>query len=195
MKKIIFFISSYIPLYLLLIIKNILERTTDKGKFDVPNSPLSNNYFFDEINDYVIIFLLIISICSLLFLYNLIKKQACDYTYKIKEITNQTSEIYFNYISLYLLPCIGLSLNNITDIFVLLFIMIIIGYIYVSNNLTFINPVLQFLGYNIYDAKLYSTATKKTFKAIIIINKKIIIENETEYLGSFNNDFVFIKKL
>ena len=39
-------------------------------------------------------------------------------------------------ISVYLLSCIGLSLNNIVDVLVLVFLMALVGYIYITNDLS-----------------------------------------------------------
>ena len=62
------FISSYVPLYALLIIKNILERCTDEGKFIVTLAQLKTAHYFDEVNDYAIVVLLFLSIISFVYL-------------------------------------------------------------------------------------------------------------------------------
>ena len=186
------FISSYIPLYVLLIIKNILERCTEKGRFVLNWNRITEVHFFDEINDYAILFLAILCVVSFLYLKSLTKKDSDIHYYKVVSIEDQTGNIYFNYISVYLLSCLGLTLNSIVDVFVLLFLMFLVGYIYISNHMTYMNPVLQFMGYKIYEGDIQSESTNKTFHSILIVRKGMVIAPEKEYTGSGKEDFIFI---
>ena len=115
MRRIMLFISSYVPLYVLLIIKNILECCTDEGKFTVTLTQLKTAHYFDEVNDYAIVALLLLSIISFLYLKNITKKSGGVHYYKVISIEDQTGNMYFNYISIYLLSCMGLTLNSIVD--------------------------------------------------------------------------------
>jgi hypothetical protein len=192
-RKIILFISSYIPLYLLMIIKNILERTTDKGRFlNVLNRKI---ILFDEINDYAVVFFFFLCLISFVYLKLKIKNTVGKKHYKIKTVENETSNYYFNYISIYLLSCLGLTLNNIVDVFVFLFLMIIVGFIYISNRMTYMNPTLNLLGYKVYNTelKLESMSTEKTFKSIVIAPKEVIIKVGAEIIATGKQDFIFAK--
>ena len=186
------FISSYIPLYVLLIIRNILERCTDEGKFTVTLTQLKTAHYFDEVNDYAIVALLFLSIISFLYLKNITKKFGGAHYYNVISIEDQTGNMYFNYISIYLLSCMGLTLNSIVDVFVLIFLMMIVGYIYISNHMTYMNPVLQFLGFKIYEGSVESESTGKVLHSIIIVNKSIFLKPESSYMGSGKEDFIFI---
>lgn len=192
-RKIILFISSYIPLYLLMIIKNILERTTNGGKF----LSLTNRkfIFFDEINDYALVALMILCIVSFMYLKIKINNTDGNKYYKVISVQNETSNYYFNYISVYLLSCLGLTLNNIVDVFVLLFLMVIVGYIYISNRMTYINPTLNLLGYKVYSTKLKqeSASNAKTFKSIIIAPKDIDVKENIVIKATGKQDFIFVK--
>lgn len=57
-------------------------------------------------------------------------------SYKVVEVSDETGNCYFNYISIYLLSCMGLSLSNILDCVVLVCVMLIVGYIYISNSIS-----------------------------------------------------------
>ena len=192
MRRIMLFISSYIPLYVLLIIKNILERCADEGKFTVTLTQLKTAHYFDEVNDYAIVALLFLSIISFLYLKNITKKSGGAHYYNVISIEDQTGNMYFNYISIYLLSCMGLTLNSIVDVFVLIFLMLIVGYIYISNHMTYMNPVLQFLGFKIYEGSIESESTGKELHSIIIVNKSIFLKPESSYMGSGKEDFIFI---
>lgn len=191
-RRIMLFVSSYIPLYILLIIKNIAERTKSLTGL---LTQLRTARFFNEINDYTIVVLLFLTIISLIFLFRLRKKTEESHVYEVKEINDQTGTVYFNYISVYLLSCIGLSLNNVADVLVFVFLMILIGYIYVNNRMTYMNPVLQLLQYRIYEGALISLSTNDEIKnAVVICPKGLIIEESKRYWGSAKDDFIYISK-
>lgn len=194
MRRVLLFLSSYTPLYILLIIKNVLERCTDEGRFTISINQLKTAHFFDEINDYAIVALLLLCIISFLYLILISKKNGDIHHYKIVSVEDQTGNVYFNYISIYLLSCLGLTLNNIVDVFVLIFLMIIVGYIYITNHMTYMNPVLQFMGYKIFEGELESQSTGKIIESIIIVKKGIAIKAGTICIGSGKEDFVFVSK-
>lgn len=186
------FISSYIPLYVLLVIKNILERCTEGGKFLFSIAKLKSARYFDEINDFAIISLLILCIASFLYLKAITKKDGGIHYYTIISVEDQTGNVYFNYISIYLLSCLGLTLNSIVDVFVLLFLMIIVGYIYISNHMTYMNPMLQLLGYKIYEGVAQSKSTDERISSIFIVSKSVPVLEGNSYMGSGKEDFISI---
>lgn len=192
MRRVMLFISSYVPLYVLLIIKNILERSTEKGNFVFSWHKLKTAHYFDEVNDYAICILLIMSVISIVYLKKITQKKGGVHNYEIISVENQTGNIYFNYISMYLLSCLGLTLNSIVDVFVLFFLMVLIGYIYISNHMTYMNPVLQLFGFKIYEGEIKSKSTNEIFRSIIIADRKVLIKDGSSYLGSGKEDFVFV---
>ncbi len=184
------FISSYVPLYILLIIKNLLERCTNSGRFDISWTKIKNAHYFDEVNDYAILILVALSLVSMFYLMKITQKRGGEHFYKIIEVEDQTGNVYFNYISIYLLSCLGLTLNSIVDVFVLFFVMILVGYIYVSNHMTYMNPTLQFLGYKVYEGKVNVLSTNENFQTVIISDKKLLISIDSSYVGSGKEDFI-----
>lgn len=180
---------------MLLIMKNILERCTDEGKITFTFRQILTARYFDEVNDYAIIMLLILCITSLCYLKKMTKKSAGIHLYKVKAVADETGNVYFNYISVYLLSCLGLSLNNIVDVFVLAFLMILVGFIYINNHMTYMNPVMQFMGYKIYECELYSCSTNKTFSSVVIAPKNFLIKINQNYQGSGKQDFVYIDEV
>lgn len=188
------FISSYIPLYILLILKNVFERCTKNGRITITIEKIKKANFFDEINDYAIVILLLMVIISFSYLLFLIKQEGGSHSYEILRVEDQTGSVYFNYISIYLLSCLGLSLNSFVDVFVLFFLMLLVGYIYITNHMTYMNPVLQFLGYKVLECEVESKSTKQIISAIIIVGKNTGIHEGEIYIGSGDEDFIFIKK-
>lgn len=191
-RRIMLYVSSYIPLYILLILKNIVERIKTLSGFFLQ---LKTATFFDEINDYALVVLFLMTVVSVIYLFRLTKKTDGSHIYEVKEVNDQTGTVYFNYISVYLLSCIGLSLNSMADVFVLIFLMLLIGFIYVSNRMTYMNPVLQLLQYRIYEGALISLSTNDEIKnAVVICPKGLIIEESKRYWGSAKDDFIYISK-
>ena len=143
-------------------------------------------------SDYAIIILLILCISSYKYLKSKVRDIDTDKYYEIKNFTDETSNYYFNCISIYLLSCLSLSLNNIVDNFVFVFLMFIVGYIYISNNMVYMNPIINFMGYKVFDATLDSVNTyDRDIKSIIIINKNERIKIGDIITGSIKNGFVY----
>lgn len=193
-NKFMLFVSSYIPLYILLIIKNILERITDKGRFVNIFSRLQNVKIFDEVNDWAICILLFTTVVSGTYLKVIIKKSGGNKKYKVIDVSDETGNIYFTYISIYLLSCMGLTLNSIVDCFVFLFVMLVVGYIYISNNMMYMNPVINLMGYKVYDCVLDSVNTNdKEIRSIVVMSKKTTIKVGDEITASGKQGFIFSK--
>ena len=184
MHKVILFISSYIPLYVLLIVKNILERCTEGGKFLDIFGKLESARFFDEINDWAILILALLSLASFVYLWRKLKNTKSEKCYEVQEVRDETSNNYFNYISVYLLSCIGLSLNNIVDVFVLAFLMIIVGYIFITNDLIYLNPMLSMMGYKVYYTKLRAQATLEEIEGIVISKNCVDMDRGRQISGT-----------
>lgn len=197
--KVIMFISSYVPLYIVLILKEILQKYL-KLKADVIQFKLSNIYI-SEFDDIVIIILSIISFLSILVLIVTVKKslKTTQEEYRVISIENKTANYYFSYVGLYFLPCVGMTIGNIVDCFILLAIMIIIGFVYVSNDLIYINPVLILFGYRVYAITINKVNASKNIEINkIAITKckepKLLIDNEVEVVVSDTKYTIIMKK-
>lgn len=184
MHKVILFISSYIPLYILLIAKNILERCTQGGRFLNFKEKWNKAIWFDEVNDWAVCVLAVMSLFSFFYLKNKLNNTKSEKCYLVKSVRDETSNNYFSYISIYLLTCIGLSLNKIVDIFVLVFLMGLVGCIYVANDLIYLNPTLNIIGYKAYYAELLAEATEENVEGIVICRKNVIMKPENRISGT-----------
>lgn len=195
LKKLVLFISSYIPLYILLILKNFFERTTVEGQWLNIENKIKNAIWFDEINDWAICVLIIATVISALFLWLVIKRKPSTKRYLVLDVSDETSNYYFNYISIYLLSCMGLSLNSIVDCFVFLFLMIVVGYIYISNNMMYMNPVINLMGYKVYNCVLESSHTNEDeIQSIVVVPKNMLIKKGAYILVSGKNGFMYMSK-
>lgn len=192
LRKIILFVSSYIPLYILMILKNIIERCTDGGRLLNIENKMKNMVLFDEVNDWAILIIGSLTVISYIYLKRKIKNTYADVYYKVEEVSDETSNNYFNYISVYLLSCLGLSLNNIVDIFVFVFLMVIVGYIYISNDMIYLNPTLNMMKFKVYSVILYAETTGDTVNSIVIAKKTIPIEKGKQIRGTRKYELIVV---
>lgn len=84
------FVSSYVPLYVLLIIKNIFERITDGGRFLDVRHKIKSTVWFDECDDWAALILLIISVISVIYLLTMLKRNPSLKSYKVVEVSDET---------------------------------------------------------------------------------------------------------
>lgn len=195
LRKIMLFVSSYVPLYILLIIKNIFERITDGGRFLDVRYKIKSAVWFDECNDWAALILLIISGISVIYLLTMLKRNPNLKSYKVVEVSDETGNCYFNYISIYLLSCMGLSLSNILDCVVLVCVMLIVGYIYISNSMEYMNPVAGILGYKVYNCTLDSQNTNdKDIRTVVFAPGNVKIKKGATIRASGKQGFIYISK-
>lgn len=192
--KVVLFISSYIPLYILLILKNVLERITSEGVFLNLAIKIKNAVFFDSVNDFAVVVLTFLSIYSFWYLKRKIRKANGEKKFIIITIKDETSNNYFNYISVYLLSCIGLSLNSIVDIFVFIFLMVVVGFIYINNNMTYLNPTINLLGFKIYEMEVESVYTNQRIESIVITKKCNVIRVNDIVMATGKNGFMYLER-
>ncbi len=135
--------------------------------------------WFDEINDWAVCVLTFTIVISVSYLWKMLGKGTSTKKYLITEVSDETGNYYFNYISIYLLSCMGLTLNSIVDCFVFLFVMIIVGYIYISNNMMYMNPVANIMGYKVYNCILDSVNTSdNNISSIVVAPKTIVVKKK-----------------
>lgn len=194
-NKLMLFVSSYIPLYMLLILKNIFERITDGGRFVNIMQKFKSATWFDEVNDWAVCILTLAIVVSAVYLWRALGKGTSPKKYLITEVSDETGNYYFNYISIYLLSCMGLTLNSIVDCFVFLFVMIIVGYIYISNNMMYMNPVANIMGYKVYSCILDSVNTSDNNIASIVVAPKTTVVKKGETIqASGKQGFIYVKR-
>lgn len=178
-RKLLLFLSSYIPLYVLLILKNISERVFDGSRLRII---AFDPYWYKGVNNWAIIVLSMLTVCLSVVLVVSLRDTSSRMLYTVEKVYDETANCYFNYISIYLLSCLGLSLNNITDIIVMVFLMLLIGFIYIRNEVVYMNPLLQLHGHSIYRVSLLCS-NGKTFESILIISSALKIRPGFQFYG------------
>jgi len=124
--KILLFLSSYIPLFVVLL---LLHHT--------------NKVFV-----IVMVVIIAVTLGILLFLFKASEKKG-DYPDKITEFEN-INDIGLEYIITYIFPFLFINFSDLSVLLALLVIFWVIGYIYINSDLIYMNPMLNLFGYNIY---------------------------------------------
>lgn len=153
------FLSSYLPLYILIIIqnysffssmlKNILIKLNGISGTIKEEPPYKWIFFV------VIIFLNLISFCTI---HRFVISKS-NRKFNITGKYEKTGDSIISYIFTYLVPLLSMDINNGNSIIVNLLLFIFIGVLYVAQDLIYLNPILALLGFSFYinDEKIIIT--------------------------------------
>jgi len=111
---------------------------------------------------------------------------------KVTKIENKDYE-HLTFLSTYIIPLIAFDLTKTRYLFVLVFLLIAIGAMYIKTNLFYSNPTLALLGYKIYkiDAEF---RTKEEMEVIIIARQSINIEDRLSF-KKIHNKIYYVRVL
>jgi len=191
-NRIILFISSYFPMYLIIIIQNTssfinkcnqIFEIKDISIFDVLSSGhmtisgIKAALCFLEF--YVVIFFVFLSIISFWLLKKMLNElkdyKEESFQVKVPRIKNVNYQYVITYFSTYIFPFITINLSTAAGILQFSVLWSLIGYVYVKNNLVYINPTLNiFFKYNIYEADMeYEDGNEIVEFSAILLSKKV----------------------
>ena len=77
------------------------------------------------------------------------------YTITLKTVKNRSAEYYLAYYSLFILALIEFSLTDPIDLTVLSLLLLVLGIVYIKNDLFFMNPTV-----NIFQSYIYEVDTR-----------------------------------
>ena len=174
MKNILLYLSAFIPMYALIIIKQIFEM-------------IVGNIKLNFLNFFVLALLICVILLGLLGLkLEILNKNQKATKIKIIEKKNTTDEHFLGYFSLFVLFAITFDLSKLSMLMVFIAILIMIGIVYVKNKLFYINPFLNILGFNFYHItyKIVNEDKKQTtkifFKGDLILNREYCVKIKDE---------------
>jgi len=175
MAQLVLFITSYIPLFSLICLKQIYGNKGFLHWGGLTIKSVSNFFHKFGLSTFIIALSLFGLIgCHLLFK-NLNKDSKNGENVIIKEINNRNSES-IGYIATYIVPFLFQNFNDWYEIVAFVFLMVIIYRIYINSNLLIINPLLSFK-YSIFELT-YTTSNCKVRNGLIITKEKVL-EEET----------------
>lgn len=139
MKNILLYLSAFIPMYILILVKQTIEM-------------LIGNIKTNWLNVLVLVLLVLVILLGLLGLkLEIFNNQEKCKKVKVLSKQNTTDQHFLGYFSLFVLFSITFDLSKVSMLVVFIFIIAMIGVVYVKNKLFYINPFLNIMGYNFYD--------------------------------------------
>ncbi|MCL5429966.1 MAG: hypothetical protein M1504_00640 [Candidatus Marsarchaeota archaeon] len=133
--KILLFLLSYVPLYIIVIVLNHANN-------DVV-------WFFSGLT--------IIVLLAFLAVYMAIRNVSGTYS-RVENVEN-INKINVEYIVTYLLPFLNVNFNDVFSDIAVLIIFFIIGFIYVNSDMLYTNPTLNLLTFSVYKCKVNNLET------------------------------------
>lgn len=176
--KIVLFLSSYTPLFIIFIFQ-ILSHS-----FANANTITS---FINNDTSYLIYFLIIIVILPNIFVLWYTRSRASIGNSKTITISykEELNTVYIDYLITYIVPFLSFDYSNIWDVASLLLLLSIICYIYINSNLLYVNIIFNLFGYNLFKIK---DANQNEYM-LISVNKKILLNNKIK-IKSISDNFV-----
>lgn len=171
----VLFVTSYIPLFGLLILRQVKQNIDflNFGGFDSQNIHLAFEKF--GLSFFFVGFSLFGYVGLKFLLSNLDRRKSNGELVKVLDVENKNSES-ISYISTYIVPFIFQDTNNLFDITSIFIVLIIIFFIYTKSNMIVINPILS-ITHTLYQID-YSK--KSRTKKVLLITKTDDLEPEEE---------------
>ena len=135
-KDICLYLSSFIPLYFLVVVKELLEIINGNLSFNITNG--------------IMISLNLVMIGLGIFGVLWAMKKEKYVGVEVVEFKNTTQENFLPYFPLFVLFALAFELEYISMAVVYLIIICLLGIVYIKNNLFHINPFLNIIGFSTY---------------------------------------------
>lgn len=181
-QKSLFYMSSFMPLYLLLIVQNI--------KFNNRNGDFSWDVVFDQFNFSdrtlsifwwgLIVLIAFSSLGCVLFFAVYTKKEGRLGSISDAEFVREDT---MGYVVTYIVPLISMDIRSARSLLVNLLLFIIIGTFYVKNDQIFMNPLYNLFDYNIFSAESGIYITKISKQRLKILSRNDIRVRKINVLG------------
>ncbi|WP_342685877.1 hypothetical protein [Methanoculleus sp. UBA291] len=148
--KVGLFLSAYLPLFFILTIKNW---------FNLPTFVL----------------FVVISVYSLIWWWLIVRiaRQTTKEEYRVTAATNKMKES-LTYLLPYIIGFLPLNVNIWQDWAALVVLLVIVFMVYVNSDLLYVNPLLLFFSYNIYELEVYkpSMGEETSTQMITLITRR-----------------------
>lgn len=173
------YLSAFIPLYVLLIVKISIQLINKNLHVNLLNSLMLG----------LLCLFVGFGVLGLLFAFETGKKV------QIYVISSQniTEKHFLGYFSLFVLFALSFEIEYVAMAVVFLLILIMVGVVYVKNNLFYINPLLNIIGFSFYKVEYSVEGESKTYSATFLFFGNLIAnQSHLAYVTPCN--FNLIKK-
>jgi len=181
LNRICLYLSSFSPLFLLIIFKEIIEI-------------INKNWSLNFLN----IFLLIIVFVLLNFgfwglIINLIKlKKEKGKKVKVIYKSNTTDQHFLGYFSIFVLFAITFEIEMYSMAIIFFLVIVFIGIVYIRNDMYYINPLLNILGYSFYQI---TTQEDKEEKQNVYYKGALRVDGEYYLVNTYKNFLILKDKI
>jgi hypothetical protein len=83
----------------------------------------------------------------------------------LTKAVNITADYYFTYFSLFVISFFGVDPTQYKDVLIFIFLMVLIIWVYIANEMFFVNPVLNIMGYKSFSI-LYQKSASNTVEGM-----------------------------
>lgn len=147
-KEILLYVSSFIPLYFLVIVKELVEIINGNLSFNITNGiMICLNIIF-----------IVLGVIGVVLVY----KASSYKTIEVISHQNVTRENFLPYFPLFVLFALAFELEYISMAIVYLTILVLLGVVYVKNKMFYINPFLNIIGFSTYKITYKYNEKEKT---------------------------------
>lgn len=181
-KNFMLFISAFVPLYFLIELNLIFEI-------------INGNLHFNILNTFLLLFLcllIIVGICGAMI--TLKTKNKKPTRIKIIKQRNITDQHFFGYFSIFVLFALSYDLSKISMTIVFICILTFIGIVYIENELYYINPFLNLIGYGFYKVTYIEEDDNTPKETNIFYHGKIELNQFYKVYHKMNNLSFLSKK-
>lgn len=172
--SILLFISAYSPLFLILAVKD----------FDFENTYRLQH----PLAVYIMLGLSVLSIIILFLTLRLIKRG--NMPVEIKSVSNRSVDL-INYTIPYILSFFGFDLSKWEDVISLTIFLTIMLVLTITSRSLFLNPILAFAGYGLYDIEYEFNGN---IKAVTVLSKYELKTGQRFYLKSLTRFLYLVKE-
>jgi hypothetical protein len=162
------FLSAYLPLFLILAIKNWYSVTA------------------------TIIFLFVVLYSFIWFLMIWIVNKETTDSFNVISMENKTKDA-LTYLVPYIISFIGFDINKWQDLTALLILLVILFAVYVNSDLLYINPLLALFSYRIYQVEVKKVAAgceDKKWDITVLSSEKIKVGDNLKVRDLSDNVFL-----
>ena len=181
LKNLFLYFSAFVPMYALIFVKLLVEIANKNLTFNVLNT----------LNLITLVILISLGMFGLVWNVKISKEKAIKV--EILDIKNITENHFLGYFSLFVFFAIPLDMSRVSAYCVYVLVLVMIGIVYMTNSLYYINPLLNILGYSFYDVKYREIESGKNGEIKLFCRQKLH-PNQVFWIKIKNNHFCFVDK-
>lgn len=187
LAPIVLFLSSYVPLFVLIIVRQTLSNLEylTWGGITVESIVCMIRYFGMSVVCLIMTFFGLIG--TWLVFDNLNRRVESGHIFKIEELSSMNDEP-LAYIATYIIPLSFGDYNNLTDCLTVICVFYIVYRLYIRSKLILVNPILS-LRYSIYNVKFKDGDIPR--QGILISSDNDILENDQVKMYNVGHQLFF----